>query len=286
MPRQRSGMNRRTLSVQYDNSSRAMRAEKRCCTTGSIQPALYQDDYSLKLPHFKPRDDDEGLPRISKDTFLDVLDGKFSSDVGDVEVIDCRFEYEFHGGHINGAINLNDKEEMAQKLFEPTAGGSKALVFHCQYSVHRAPMMAKHVRQRDRTVNQDVYPRLTYPEVYILDGGYHSFHETHGERCGGYVKMEDEKHENACERGMGKLKQRAKLSRAQTYAFGQNSSSTFHDSPVPTLPSGFPNSAAVDELRPSDMMDVDPSSPMGMGMGTDSPLAAAFTRQVRRFDTC
>lgn len=37
-----------------------------------------------------------------------------------------------------------------------------------------------------------------------------------------YVEMAAKEHENACERGLGKIKQqRAKLGRAQTFAFGQ-----------------------------------------------------------------
>lgn len=33
--------------------------------------------------------------------------------------------------------------------------------------------------------------------------------------------MNDKEHEHACERGLNKIKQRQKLSRAQTFAFGQ-----------------------------------------------------------------
>lgn len=33
--------------------------------------------------------------------------------------------------------------------------------------------------------------------------------------------MDAKEHEQSCERGLNKLKQRAKLSRAQTFAFGQ-----------------------------------------------------------------
>ena len=38
-----------------------------------------------------------------------------------------------------------------------------------------------------------------------------------------YVEMGAQEHANACERGLGRIKQqRAKLSRAQTFAFGQH----------------------------------------------------------------
>ena len=88
---------------------------------------------------------------------------------------------------------------------------------------------AKYVRGRDRASNAHRYPNLTYPEMYILDGGYSTFFANHKPRCSpqNYVEMGDKKHESACEKGMGRVKQqRAKLSRAQTFAFGQ------HDSPT------------------------------------------------------
>lgn len=93
---------------------------------------------------------------------------------------------------------------------------------------------AKFVRHRDRATNAHRYPALTYPEVYILDGGYSSFFMDHRFRCfpQNYVEMAAKEHENACERGLGKIKQqRAKLGRAQTFAFGQ-SNQPVDDSPT------------------------------------------------------
>ena len=84
--------------------------------------------------------------------------------------------------------------------------------------------MARHVRKQDRAINVEHYPRLTYPEVYILDGGYSGFFADHRERCypQNYVEMGAKEHAFTCEREMGKLKQTRKLSRAQTFAFGQH----------------------------------------------------------------
>lgn len=84
---------------------------------------------------------------------------------------------------------------------------------------------AKFLRHKDRACNAHQYPKLTYPEVYILDGGYSSFFADHKYRCypQNYVEMAAQEHANACERGLGRIKQqRAKLSRAQTFAFGQH----------------------------------------------------------------
>ena len=61
---------------------------------------------------------------------------------------------------------------------------------------------AKFLRHKDRATNAHRYPLLTYPEVYILDGGYSSFFMDHRFRCfpQNYVEMAAKEHANACER--------------------------------------------------------------------------------------
>jgi M-phase inducer tyrosine phosphatase len=182
--------------------------------------------HTPKLPHFHLDDSQIGeLPRISRETMCQILDGQFDHLYEKRVVIDCRFEYEYSGGHINGAINFNDKEQLSTQLFDVEPTANALLIFHCEYSAHRAPLMAKFIRNKDRSVNAERYPALTYPEAYILDGGYSQFFKEHSIRCfpQSYVEMDAKEHEAACERGMGKVKQRNKLLRAQTFAFGQHS---------------------------------------------------------------
>jgi hypothetical protein len=80
------------------------------------------------------------------------------------------------------------------------------------------------VRSQDRKENAHQYPLLSFPEVYILDGGYSSFYHAHAKRCfpQNYLRMDAKEHEQSCERGLNKLKfkSRAKLNRASTFAFG------------------------------------------------------------------
>ena len=84
---------------------------------------------------------------------------------------------------------------------------------------------AKFVRSQDRKENAHQYPYLSFPEVYILDGGYSSFFHAHSTRCypQNYLRMDAKEHEQSCERGLNKLKfkSRAKLNRATTFTFGQ-----------------------------------------------------------------
>ncbi|KAI1819831.1 M-phase inducer phosphatase [Xylaria intraflava] len=188
------------------------------------------------LPHFFPDGENDGIPRISCDTFLEFLDGKYNESFTQKVIIDCRFEYEYEGGHIDGAVNCHDKDLLARQLLETPMQGRPILIFHCEYSVHRAPRMARHIRSEDRTVNAEVYPHLTYPEIYILEGGYRDFFKAHEERCcpRAYVEMGAKEHANTCERELGKLQQKRKgLGRAKTFAFGHREPIMFES---PTTP--------------------------------------------------
>ena len=193
------------------------------------QPSLasvmdVDQEHTPKLPHFVPDDEPDSLPRISQDAMADVLNRKYDCGYERVLVVDCRFEYEYNGGHIENAVNFNDKQQLANELFASNASASTLLILHCEYSVHRAPLTAKFIRNHDRNINAAQYPRLTYPEMYILDGGYSKFFAQHRSKCcpQNYVEMNDQRHEQACERGMAKVKQqRQKLFRNQTFAFGQ-----------------------------------------------------------------
>ena len=130
---------RRSLSM-FEHPAEVMKQEEAHFEPAKLDPVMDIDDAPrLQLPHF--HSDDESLPRISKETMIDVLDGKFGQKFDRSLVVDCRFEYEFEGGHIDGAINYNDKEELANQLFEAPPSGSTLIVFHCEYSACRAPLM-------------------------------------------------------------------------------------------------------------------------------------------------
>jgi M-phase inducer tyrosine phosphatase len=205
------------------------------------------------LPHFMLEDPTDNIPRISKETLVQVLDGKYSEHFEHKMVVDCRFEYEYEGGHIDGAVNHNNKELLTAQLFATPMDGRTLIVFHCEYSAHRAPLMARHIRSQDRTANAEHYPKLTYPEVYILDGGYSAFFTEHRGRCypQNYVEMSDAKHQRTCERELGRLKnQRKGLGRAQTFHFGAREPSVDNS---PTAP-GRPNA----RLSPVEMMGNSP----------------------------
>ncbi|XP_060604499.1 M-phase inducer phosphatase 1-like [Ruditapes philippinarum] len=125
------------------------------------------------------------LSAISPETMSDVLDGVYGRSVDKVTIIDCRYPYEFEGGHIKGAVNLYTKESIKQFLqitvTAPTI--NHVLVFHCEFSSERGPKMYRHLRSLDRDLNKDNYPRLDFPEIYLLEGGYKAFFNAHKEQC-------------------------------------------------------------------------------------------------------
>ncbi|KAJ5160797.1 M-phase inducer phosphatase [Penicillium canariense] len=225
---------RRSLSMFEHPADVIAEKEAKVSTNAPLQSISDLESSPIpQLPHFVPEDRADTLPRIDKSTLLELLHGKFNDRFDNIMVVDCRFEYEYDGGHIHGALNYNDKDRLAGELFGAPKART-ALILHCEYSAHRAPIMAKYIRHHDRAVNVDSYPNLTYPDLYILDGGYSSFFAEHRAFCypQNYVEMNANGHEFACERGLGKVKQRSKLNRAQTFAFGQHSSPQMEDSPT------------------------------------------------------
>ena len=130
---------RRSLSM-FEHPGDLMRQDKASFAAASMESIMDIDDPpQLQLPHFNS--DEESLPRITKDTMVDVLDGKYAKCFNQSMIIDCRFEYEYEGGHIEGAINVNDKERLATQLFESPQSDNTLLILHCEYSAHRAPIM-------------------------------------------------------------------------------------------------------------------------------------------------
>ncbi|XP_055751087.1 M-phase inducer phosphatase 2 [Salvelinus fontinalis] len=120
----------------------------------------------------------QDLKYITPEMMVSALSGQLDHLVERMVVIDCRYPYEFEGGHIRGALNLHQEEQVEEYLLRtPIAPLSPdrrvLLVFHCEFSSERGPRMCRFVRERDRTMNE--YPNLHYPEIYILKGGYKEF---------------------------------------------------------------------------------------------------------------
>lgn len=222
-PRKQS---RRSLSMFEHPNDVLVENEAKYCSPNAQCHTMVDVEASpqLRLPHFIPENQADSLPRIDKSVLLDLIQGKYNDQFDQVMIIDCRFEYEYDGGHIHGAVNCTDKEHLVSQLFNSPRPRT-ALVLHCEYSAHRAPIVARHIRHSDRSFNVNQYPLLSYPDLYVLEGGYSSFFADHRSFCfpQSYVEMNSKGNEFACERGLGRVRQRTKLDRAHTFAFGDHS---------------------------------------------------------------
>uniref|UniRef100_A0A2K6V2R1 M-phase inducer phosphatase n=1 Tax=Saimiri boliviensis boliviensis TaxID=39432 RepID=A0A2K6V2R1_SAIBB len=128
----------------------------------------------------------QDLKYISPETMVALLMGKFSNIVEKFVIVDCRYPYEYEGGHIKTAVNLpleRDAESfLLQSPITPCSLDKRViLIFHCEFSSERGPRMCRFIRERDRSVND--YPSLHYPEMYILKGGYKEFFPQHPNFC-------------------------------------------------------------------------------------------------------
>lgn len=156
------------------------------------------------------------LKAISVDTLADVVRGKYKNKVASCRIIDCRYPYEYEGGHIIGAEMWHLPELVGEHLKAKKGAPVKAseeelrhiMVFHCEFSAERGPKTQRLLREMDRTANKEHYPALHFPEMYLLEGGYKSFYEKYPELCTPreYVRMLDPNHAEDLRHFRGKSK--------------------------------------------------------------------------------
>ncbi|KAH3899851.1 putative tyrosine protein phosphatase MIH1 SCDLUD_004150 [Saccharomycodes ludwigii] len=173
-----------------------------------------------------------GIPYITPDLFSELLKKNITKDLNDdtnLIVIDCRFEYEYKGGHIKTSLNINDHMLLQSYLFKrnnyltaenrnahtdyagfftekhngevPTMDADNCdgnlsqscetiVVLYCEFTKYRSPTLAQFIRKLDRELNLEYYPELYYPNLCILKGGYNNFHVQYPELCeGDYIPM-------------------------------------------------------------------------------------------------
>lgn len=156
------------------------------------------------LPLAEGHHDD--LRSISTETMAALIRGEFKDQINSFKIVDCRYPYEFDGGHIQGAVNLYNRDMIEQILLnpltntpeiQPDTNKRNILVFHCEFSWERGPNLSRFLRSLDRQRNKEHYPALHYPEVYLLHGGYQQFYKEQKELCSpqGYRPMRDPDHE-------------------------------------------------------------------------------------------
>ncbi|KAI1717948.1 rhodanese-like domain-containing protein [Ditylenchus destructor] len=139
--------------------------------------------YSLIAAEKAQIRNDKAFRSISCDTLCELL-----TSLGEIPfqqkyiLVDCRYPYEFNGGHIKLAINLYDVSELPEVFYPQQPAKfqkikSKTPIFYCEFSQKRGPTMARRLRRLDRDRNHENYPGLDYTEIYVLDRGYRTFHQ-------------------------------------------------------------------------------------------------------------
>ncbi|XP_069141029.1 M-phase inducer phosphatase-like [Argopecten irradians] len=140
------------------------------------------------LPTIRGKHQD--LKSISADTMSDILIGSYDDVINDYRIIDCRYPYEYEGGHIKSAENMYTRDQVQQLLHDrqssDVTGKRTVLIFHCEFSSERGPKLMRFLRTQDRAQNEANYPALTYPEMYLLDGGFKAFYQTDKTLCLSY----------------------------------------------------------------------------------------------------
>ncbi|KAG3266222.1 cell division cycle 25C [Ictidomys tridecemlineatus] len=182
-----------SLEDQEGTEGLCLKKEVSFCDTNITQ--VLEEDYNQRpligdfskvcvLPVVSGRHQD--LKYINPETVAALLSGKFQDLIEKFYIIDCRYPYEYLGGHIQGALNLYSQKELynffLKKPIVPLDIQKRIIiVFHCEFSSERGPRMCRSLREEDRALNQ--YPALYYPELYILKGGYRDFFPEYVELC-------------------------------------------------------------------------------------------------------
>ncbi|AEY95146.1 FABR087Cp [Eremothecium gossypii FDAG1] len=265
------------------------------CSRGLESKSVPPYVYDSRLPasaipwHTKDSSTDQ-LPRISVDVLAAILDGKFSSHYSEVYIIDCRFEYEFQAGHIKNAINVSSRRELEAEFIQKRIqrcsadpGRPPLLVFHCEYSSYRGPIIAAHLRNYDRILNHGQYPRLHYPDIVVLEGGFKSFIEAFPGFCQGHYVGMDSYVNHELELARFKRDSKTILTRQNSQHIFQEQGQegghglagrAYQPDPVATL---------LPTRRPSFSFDAPPQSPslvIGGNSGSSACSCSSSTRSV------
>lgn len=92
----------------------------------------------------------QDLKSISVHTMAKLMRGAYDCEVSSMRVIDCRYPYEFEGGHIAGAENIYTHEDIVKTLVNsktdlakvvPEGPKRNIIIFHCEFSSERGPKL-------------------------------------------------------------------------------------------------------------------------------------------------
>ncbi|KAM3912614.1 uncharacterized protein RB166_018095 [Leptodactylus fuscus] len=184
--------NTKTANTECSESKKVLMGDiSPTCTEAEDESDDLIGDFSKPYSLPVEKGNHQDLKYITCHTLAHLLGGGYIDDVQMYHMVDCRYPYEYAGGHIQGALNLYREDQIVEYFFKcPSISRSRrVLIFHCEFSSERAPKLCRILRNLDRKEN--LYPLLYYPELYLLKGGYKEFYENFKHLCEpqGYVKM-------------------------------------------------------------------------------------------------
>lgn len=129
------------------------------------------------------------FPTIKPYQLREMLNNPTSHPYDQIIILDARFSYEYRGGKIISARNITTRAALVS-IYQRYLGQNICIIFHCEYSVNRGPTLMRLFRDYDRRQNMNNYPHLSYPNIFLLEGGYKRFYQEFPDCCiGGYVPM-------------------------------------------------------------------------------------------------
>ncbi|KAF4674612.1 cell division cycle 25 [Perkinsus chesapeaki] len=174
----------------------------------SSKNAFPDDDLDTSPPSvscIEAPSDEAGYTRsllryVSAETVAELLrsDQLRSSDEA-IYLIDCRYPYEYNGGHILNAINFPpyEMEAMKEFVFNDIASRDRRraiIILHCEFSQVRAPMATEALKKHSAR-----YGCSRPLELYVMKGGYCDFFRKFKELCEPqtYLEMQQTSAENS-----------------------------------------------------------------------------------------
>ncbi|CEF63707.1 M-phase inducer phosphatase family and Rhodanese-like domain-containing protein [Strongyloides ratti] len=150
-----------------------------CLSEAHTSENYYNEDFVYSLPLVeRPQKPSSAYGSISGETLVNLMT-KLGNDFQEKYIlIDCRYPYEYEGGHVSGAMNFYTPEKIDNMFFPEDECLAKCIknkvpIFYCEFSQKRGPGMADALRAADRIRNR--YPTVSYREIYVLDRGYKKF---------------------------------------------------------------------------------------------------------------
>jgi len=180
---------------------------------------------------------------ILPETLASWMNANGGTSQAQIILLDCRYSYEYKGGHIKGALNITSLKDLQSTAFtcksieerracmmeEADKENLKTpvIIFYCESSTKKGPRGFRAFRDLDREMDTNILPSPYYPFVYVLKGGYKEFHSQYPELCdpeGGYIETLDIKYNS--ERYKAKAQEKT-VWQMRTAEFEVNNPETF-----------------------------------------------------------